>query len=93
MEVQYAGVKFGVKEILKLETDFFSLFFFFLDAQWHMEFLDQIQVTVATYAVAAAKLDPLTNCARPEVESVSWCCRDAADPVVPYWELLVKDFN
>jgi len=32
--------------------------------------------------------DPLTNCARPGVEFVSWCCRDTANPVVPQWELL-----
>ena len=35
-----------------------------------------------------ATLDPLTCCARPGIEPVSWRCRDAADPIVPQWELL-----
>ena len=51
---------------------------------------DQIRATVAAYIIAVAMLDPLTHCARLEVESVSWCCRDATDPVVPQWEFLCR---
>ena len=29
----------------------------------------------------------LTHCARPGMEPASWCCRDAADPVVLQSEL------
>ena len=40
-----------------------------------------------TYAAAAgtavATLDLVIDCARPEIEPASWCCRDAADPVAP----------
>ena len=32
-------------------------------------------------------LDPLTNCTELGIEPVSWCCRDAADPIVPQQEL------
>jgi len=35
------------------------------------------------------KLGPLTHCTRLGIEPVSWCCRDAADPVAPQQELLV----
>ena len=38
------------------------------------------------------KPDPLTHYARPGIQYVSWHCRDAADPIVPQWELLEKKF-
>jgi len=41
-----------------------------------------------TYAAAEAMPDPLTHWARPGIEPVSWCCRQAADPIVPQQELL-----
>ena len=31
--------------------------------------------------------DLLTHCARPGIKSVSWCFRDAADPIEPQQEL------
>ena len=49
---------------------------------------DQIRATVATYIAAATTQDPLTECARPGLEPVSWCCKDATDPIAPQWELL-----
>ena len=48
----------------------------------HMELLSQ-----GSDAAAVAALDPLTHCSRPGIEPVSWCCRDAADPVAPQQEL------
>ena len=54
---------------------------------WNSWARDQIQVTVATYAIAAT-LDPLTHCARQGMEPASWLCEDAPDPTVSPWELL-----
>ena len=48
---------------------------------------DRIQATAVTYASAAATLDPLTHCAGSGMAPVSWCCRDAAHPIVPQQEL------
>ena len=48
---------------------------------------DQIRVAVVTYAKAVATLDPLTHCAGPGIEPVSWHCKDTTDPIVPQWEL------
>ena len=61
----------------------------------HMEIpvQDRIQGIVATYAAAVATSAPLTHCARPGVEPVSQGCRDAADPIVPQWELLSCHFQ
>ena len=42
----------------------------------------------ATYAAAKAMLDPLTHCARPDIQPASWYYTDVANPVVPQWELL-----
>ena len=38
---------------------------------------------VVTCATAVAMSDPLTHCAVPGIEPVSWHCRDAANPVAP----------
>jgi len=38
-------------------------------------------------ASAVATLDPLTHCAGPGIELVSWYCREATDLFVPQWEL------
>ena len=54
-----------------------------------MEFLGQgSDLAVATYAIAAAMEDPLTWCAGPGILPVSWCWRDAPDPIAPQQELL-----
>ena len=49
-------------------------YFFFLAALGHMEFLGQ-------------GLDPLTHCAGPMIEPLSWCWRDTASPIVAQREL------
>ena len=55
---------------------------------WNSQARDQIQATVATYVAAAATPDLLTHCAGPGIKPASWHCRDAANPIVPQWELL-----
>ena len=62
---------------------FLFLFFSFLATLWHMECLGP----GIRSAPSVATLDRLTYCAGPGIESASWCCRDAADPVAPQWEL------
>ena len=32
--------------------------------------------------------DPLTHCARPGIKPMSWCCRDAVNPIAPQLELM-----
>ena len=44
---------------------------------------DQIQDTMVTYAAASTMQDPLTHYTGLGIEPASWCCRDAADPIVP----------
>ena len=59
---------------------FIYLFFFLswpLWGIWGSQARYQIQATVATYATAITTPDPLTH----------WRCRDAANPIVPQWEL------
>ena len=41
---------------------------------------------MVTFVTAAATLDPLTHCAGPGMEPVSWHCRDATDPIAPQRE-------
>ena len=68
----------------------FVHFFFFLATPgiWSYWARDQIRATVVTYTAAVATPNPLTPCAGPGIEPVSWRCRDAANPVVPQRELL-----
>ena len=54
---------------------------------WSSQVRDQIQVTIATYAAAAA-----THCAGLGIEPGSWRCRDTTDPIGPQWELLQPSF-
>ena len=37
-------------------------------------------------------LDPSTYCVGPGIEPVSWCCRNAVDPVVSQQDLLQDSF-
>ena len=54
---------------------------------WNSWARHQIQATVLTYATAVAMPDPLTHCAGPGIEPVSWRCRDVANSIVPQREL------
>ena len=70
----------------------FPLSSFFLAALRHVEFPGQGSdlscscTPVANYTAAGARPDPLTHCARPGIEPVSWQCRDTADPTAPQRE-------
>ena len=44
---------------------------------------DLVQAAVSICTAAVAVLDSLTLFARLAIESVSWCCRDATNPIVP----------
>ena len=55
---------------------------------WSSSARDEIQDTVATYAIEAATLKPLTHCAGLGNEPAQPWWRDAADPIAPQWELL-----
>ena len=55
---------------------------------WSSQARDQIQAAVVTYATLAAVPDPLTYCAGPGMEPVSWDCRNTANPIAPQRELL-----
>ena len=48
---------------------------------------DHIQAAFITYAATVATLDPLTHGAGPGIKPLSWCCRDATNPIAPQWEL------
>ena len=48
---------------------------------------DKIWVIVVIYTTAVATLDPLNHCDRPGTEPAYWCCRGAADPIIPQREL------
>ena len=71
---------------------FICLLFIFLFwppcGTWSSQVKHQIQATVATYATAAATLDPLTHYARQEIKRVSWHCKDTANPFESERELL-----
>ena len=54
---------------------------------WSSWARDRILAADVTYAAAVAAPDPLTHCSRLGMKPVSTHCRDAADPVVPQWEL------
>ena len=50
---------------------------------------NQIWAAVAIYFAAVATLDPLTYCTGPEIEPVTWHCRDSADSIMQQQELLI----
>ena len=66
---------------------FFSFLFWLPHGIWSSQDRDQIRASVATYATAAATRGPLTPLCWPRIKPASWCCGDAADPVVPQREL------
>ena len=74
---------------------FLSFFFVFMAAPiaygsfWAW---DWVLAAAVTYTAAVAMLDPLTHCTWPEIEPVSWRCRDIADPVALQQELLQVRF-
>ena len=74
---------------------FFNLkkFFCLPHGIWRSQGRDQNSAAVATYTKAVVTRDPLTNCAGPGVEPVSWHCRDTANPIVPQWEIPVLSSN
>ena len=77
-------------QLSKMFVLIYSNFFFsFFDCSkiWNSQARDQIQAAVVTYTSMAATPGPLTYCSGLGIEPVSWCCRDAADPVVPQREL------
>ena len=49
---------------------------------------DQIQATIETYPATAELPDSLNHCAKQGIEPESWCCRDAANPIVPQQDCL-----
>ena len=66
-----------------------SFFFFFLFwplcSMW--KFLGQGSDPSHSCDLCHSSDNPLTHCAGPGIEPVSWCSRDASDPVAPQWEL------
>ena len=67
---------------------FFSFFLFWLpQGTWSSQARDHIWAAVASYTAAAATANLLIHCVGPRIKSLSWCCRDAADPLVPQQEL------
>ena len=68
----------------KFGCSFLSPLFPFLATPHHVEYPDQgLDPSCSCKpATAAAMSDPLTHCARPGIEPASWCCRDAAGPIV-----------
>ena len=72
---------------------FFFIFFLFrpplsIGGPWAR---DHVQATVSTSAVALATGDVLNHCSRPGIEPASRFSREAADLIVPWWELLGLD--
>ena len=67
---------------------FFPFCFWLPQGTWNSQARDHSQASVSVSTTAIAMLDPLTHRAGPGFEPVSWCCRDAADPIVPQQELL-----
>ena len=55
--------------------------------------MDQIQVTVAAYTIAAAMPDPLNFGAGSGMEPVSQCFGNTTDSIVPQWENLRLFFS
>ena len=48
---------------------------------WSSQARDQMWAVVGTYISAVAKLDPLIHRAGLGIKPVSWCCREATDPI------------
>ena len=71
-----------------------TFFFLFLAAPWHMEFLGQGSDLSYVYNLtcSCSNVGFLTHCAGPGIEPMSQCSQDAANPIVPWWELLVINF-
>lgn len=67
------------------EGEIRNFFFSFLTAYgiWNYLARDQICTTVATSAIVSTMPGALTLYVGPGIESVSWRCRDDADPIVP----------
>ena len=76
---------------------YFILFVWLPHCTWSSWARGQIWAVILTYTTAAAMPDPLTHCAGLGSKPVSWCCRDASDPIVPQQEhqykALVKEFT
>ena len=69
----------------------FSIFFFFA-TPWHIEFPSQgsDQSSSCDLCNSCGNAKSLTHRARPGFEPVSQHCRDAADSIVPQWELWIS---
>ena len=80
------------KCLLQSSAHFFFFLFWPPCSIWRSQSRDQIQVTAMTYTIAVATRDPLTHHAGPGTEPVSWCCREAADPIAPEQEFLLPIF-
>ena len=74
--------------IHKEVADHFFFFLFWTSHRlWSPQARDPIWAAVVTYATAVTMLKPLPHFTSQGIEPVFWCCRDAADPVAPQWEL------
>ena len=73
----------------RLHCRFLFCFSSLLATPWHKEFLGQRsgQSHSFNHAEVVAPWDPFTHRPGLGIESVSWCCRFAADPLVPQREL------
>lgn len=65
----------------------FSFFFFCFGCSMAYGVLGQVSDPSHSYTGAAAILDPSSHHPGPGIKPASWRSRDAADPVVPQWEL------
>ena len=74
--------------VIYYDFNFFFFFFVYPVAYGGPEARDHTQAEAEIYAAGVAIPDLLTHCAGPGIKSVSWCCRDAADPVGPQRERL-----
>ena len=73
----------------------FCLFVFsFLTPPRHMEFPSQGSDLSHSFDLCCScgNARSSTHCAGLGIEPVSWCCRDAFDPIAPQWELLSSWF-
>ena len=48
---------------------------------------NRTHTTVVSCATDVAMSNPLTHCAGLGIQPVTFHCREAADPIVPQWEL------
>ena len=72
------------------ELLFFFLFFSFFATSQHMEFPGQGSDPRHSWNLhhSCGNMESLTHCTGPGIKPASQCSRDAADPIVPWWELL-----